>query len=87
MEHFHKSQAGAGVQFERWLLEHQENGYFLNLQSKSAAMLHRASCGHLEGNLTGDQFVVKEKVCSTDKALLKQWARASGRAVRECECV
>ena len=86
IEHFHKSQPEAGFRFERWLFEHEHDGFFLNLQTKTAAKLHRANCSHFKGNLTGDQFVVKEKVGSTDRVALKLWARASGRTVRECEC-
>ena len=85
--HFHKSLDGAANAFEQWRRDHVDEGFFLNLQSAKRAMLHRADCQHYKGNMTAEQMVSSEKVCSTNKAGLKIWGRSTGRELRECECI
>jgi len=87
---FHdKSKGDAHDAFQRWR-KGNAGGFFLNRKSTSTFRLHLASCPHFDPSFEDFDGVVsltsKQKICSADKQVLKEWASKREAKVVDCDC-
>ena len=66
----------------KWLRTNR-SGFILARGSKREAILHAASCSHLDDDGTYTR-TKKAKVCSAESTELRQWASKNGVTVRTC---
>ena len=59
------------------------NGFVLARGSSHEAILHAASCSHLDDDGTYAR-TKKPKLCATDSTELRQWASENGVTIRTC---
>jgi len=79
-------------QFQAWRQAHWHNGEFLNCATKNRRknfVLHAARCRHFENpSLSSSKSSTKvQKVCSTDRSELFEWARTQGAYIQGCDCM
>ena len=60
------------------------NGFVLARRSTREAVLHAASCSHLDDDSGDYARTRKAKLCASDSAELRQWALANDVAVNTC---
>jgi hypothetical protein len=82
---FVRDPAGArSREFWSWLLEHPKE-YFVNLNTSSAARIHRADCPHMKfPRPEAINFLSRGKLCSPDRAELEREVARRGIAVETC---
>ncbi len=78
----------AHADFQQWR-GLNPNGFFLNLKTTTAAMLHRTGCGHFEDptrELSVDwNLTAKEKFCAGTSSDLLRWASKQGVETSNCK--
>lgn len=84
--------SNAHERFQSWRLVHWDNGEFLHckkIRGVNVCKLHTARCRHFElpGAPRSRSFTRFQKVCSTARQELFEWARAQGAIVEGCHCL
>lgn len=71
-----------------WWKEANTDGFIANLRSvpKEVAVLHRATCKHLQPFATQEAtYTDSPKACSRDRNEVEQWVRQSGIEIEFCK--
>jgi hypothetical protein len=63
----------ADTQLKHWLGISDTYGFYINLHSAQAGMLHQVSCPHL-GDGSSVNTVTRSKVCAATREELRIWA-------------
>lgn len=86
-----KIQNDSHRQFQAWRKNHWLDGEFLNCATKNGRknfVLHAVRCRHFEYPSSSSKSLTKvQKVCSTDRSELFEWARAQGAYIQGCDCM
>ena len=87
-EHLHRKERNVTLYqddddgYLRWM-QINRSGFVLALRTKRDGVLHSAACTHLDDD-GGYIRTRKAKVCSSDSAELRGWAREAGVSVTTC---
>ena len=74
--------------FVQWMRENREEGFIVNLKTRTSGMIHRVGCFHIgapeDWKPEWGDLTKTPKVCDADRGVLERWARTKEIHVDVC---